>query len=89
MPSVWLRRLRQEIFDEAPLLFVLDPGKQSRAELPDRSGIIEWHPIVDFAATEVTRHAFRLKDWFQLSVEVHARLRVGMSRSGRDCERRG
>ncbi len=68
-----LRRLREEVFDQTTIILVFDSGEQSGSEFSDRRRLIEWQSIVHLAAAEVTWHALRLKDWFQLSIKIHSR----------------
>lgn len=79
--------LREEVFDEFAIVFVFYAGEEACAELFDRGGIIERQTVVHLATAEVARHALRLKDWFELSVEIDSSFRF--RRSGCWFYRRG
>ena len=65
-----LGRLGEEVFDQMALVLVADAGKQFGAELSDRFRLIEWQTVVHLPATEVTGHALRLENGFELSFEI-------------------
>lgn len=55
------------------MVFVLDPGEKFIAELLDCLGAVEGQPFVHLSTAEVAGHALRLKNGFDLRVEVYLR----------------
>ena len=65
--------LFEELADEATMIFVFDSREQFVAERLDCFRTIEGEMFVHLAAVEVTRHTFRLKDRFDLTLEINPR----------------
>ena len=59
-------RLREEVADQTPFVFVFDAGKQFRAQRPDCFRTIERHLGIDLAAAEVTRLTLGFEEGFDL-----------------------
>ena len=70
-----LRSLCKEVFDQLAIVLVFNASEKLRTEFSNRFGFIEGHAVIHFSAAEVARHAFRLKDWFELRFEIYTRFR--------------
>jgi hypothetical protein len=62
--------LRQEVADEAAVVFVFDACEYFSAELPDRFRAIEGEAFVHLSTAKVAGHAFRLEDGLDLTFEI-------------------
>ena len=75
-------RLGEKIFDQLAIVFFFDTREEPRAEFSDCGRLVERQTVVHLAAAEVTRHALRLEDWFELSIEIDSCLRCVGNRGG-------
>ena len=68
--------LREEVADEAALIFVVDACEEFGAELLYCLWAIKGQLLILCAAAEVAWHAPGLKYGLDLSVEIHPRIRI-------------
>jgi len=67
-----LGSLGEEAFNQPALVFLFYSGEELGAEFSNCLRFVEGQTVVHLPAAEVTRHAFRLKDRFELAVEINA-----------------
>lgn len=74
--------LGEKIFDQLAIVFFFNTREEPRAEFSDCGWLVERQTVVHLSTAEVTRHALRLEDWFELSIKIDVRLRCVRNRSG-------
>jgi len=78
-PQKGTKLLAEEVFDQLAIMFVFDAGEEACAEFLDGRRFVERQTVVHLSTAEVARHALRLKDWFELRVEIGSRFWCGRS----------
>jgi len=78
-PQKGTKLLAEEVFDQLAIVFVFDAGEEACAEFFDGRRFVERQTVVHLSTAEVARHALRLKDWFELRVEIDSCFLCGRS----------
>jgi hypothetical protein len=72
--------LFEKLADDAPVIFFVYAGEEFGAKLLYCFRAVKGHTFIHYSAAEVTGHAFGLKYWFDLRVEVNANFGIGHRR---------